>query len=220
MTTPLRSSAYFCKTWPRNDYRSVLFLKLGFLNGTKKQINTFLNHSIYWCTPLNKCGISFICPHGVNPLPSLPDTDLRVKFISDRNLSSYSYVGCEARTISQPDVPTIVILDTGNNIQFIQHIYHEFGHALGLEHEHQHPLCNLHFIAENVLLNVRSEDEMNSNILLRNAAEGIVVTPYDPTSIMHYTILRSWTGENRLIAQATVPSSSDYEMIKVLYPIN
>jgi Astacin (Peptidase family M12A). len=58
------------------------------------------------------------------------------------NGQNWSYLGTDALTIPQNE-PTMQLVFRGLNTEFFSTALHEFGHALGLEHEHQHPHADL-----------------------------------------------------------------------------
>lgn len=126
---------------------------------------------------------------------NLGDADIRVGFEAG---GSYSKLGSEAQGADIPVTEPTMVLDlagkSSTDIQF--NVVHEFGHALGLCHEHQHPKY----------LEVMSDfqDEFKMHDLFRQPGrEGIgdfelqylklpdsgtsLFKPeYDPRSIMHY----------------------------------
>ena len=55
---------------------------------------------------------------------------------------SWSKLGCQAQTVRSLDDPTMVLnlRDCTDDYHKESTILHEFGHALGLGHEHQHPV--------------------------------------------------------------------------------
>ena len=73
-------------------------------------------------------------------------------------------------------------------------IRHEFGHALGLKHEHQHPLAppqydhealKSHLMQEYELTEAKIEEKIKINWATIHSREG-VHSKYDRDSVMHY----------------------------------
>ena len=109
---------------------------------------------------------------------------------------SYSQLGTDARS-SDKSEPTMVLDLEGKSSASIQfEIVHEFGHALGLYHEHQHPeyleVMKEYLDDRKVFAAFRRPDSEDSNDFKLQYKE--VSDPdafqykpqYDPESIMHY----------------------------------
>lgn len=106
-----------------------------------------------------------------------------------------------------------------------RHIIHEFGHALGLVHEHQRPdrsdYVNIYW--GNIKEDYTDNFEKYNNPLITESHY-----PYDYNSVMHYT---SWAFSNNgqmtiemadceincFLPYNTVPSEIDYEKITDIY---
>jgi hypothetical protein len=66
---------------------------------------------------------------------------------------------------------------------------HEFGHAIGLTHDHQHPSRYVHFNRDALRSDLKGFDYESQIIeILSNDTAG----EYDPMSIMHYPLKESW----------------------------
>jgi hypothetical protein len=99
-------------------------------------------------------------------------------------------------------------------------ILHEFGHALGMVHEHTHPDCkaNLNYRvlqarngwdAQKVQVNYCKPDPLRARS-----------TPYDRKSIMHYPIMRGDTQTGTtFVPLNTVLSEGDKKFLMSIYPI-
>ena len=106
--------------------------------------------------------------------------------------TSWSMLGCEAQEEEDFEQPTMVLRLNGCNDKQKRHIIrHEFGHALGLGHEHQHP--EYLDVMRDFLV---TKDVMDcygiKNLRLYQTQFGplehydLTKTNYDPHSIMHY----------------------------------
>lgn len=119
------------------------------------------------------------------------NAEIRVAF--DRNDGAWSYVGTDCRSIPL-DEPTMNLgfLDGGTAA-------HEFGHAIGLAHEHQNPAGGIQWNEEVVIReaakspNFWDEATTRHNILRKYSADQINGTAFDPDSIMLYFFPASWT---------------------------
>ena len=110
-------------------------------------------------------------------------------------------VGMEARTVEDFQEPTMVLSLRGHP-QSAQRslVIHEFGHALGLEHEHQRSdfwkVVGEYFDKDKMMEDPRvakgSVSEAKASFerdwfAMKPNPEGALQSEYDPESIMHYT---------------------------------
>lgn len=108
---------------------------------------------------------------------------------------SWSYIGVDALEVPA-SAPTLNFgwLTTGlHYADFRQVVLHEFGHALGMIHEHTSPMAHIPWNEEAVLEYYQRrygwpEERIRSNILTVYGAETVAQDTYDRTSIMHYVI--------------------------------
>lgn len=119
--------------------------------------------------------------------------DIRVSF---RGSGYWSYVGTQAKSIS-PYKQTLNLegMDrTSFSTQDDGVILHEFGHAIGFEHEHQSPVggCDQQFNWSYLYTSLGwSKEEVDFNMRQLNVSSsmnGLLVTPFDRQSIMLYSL--------------------------------
>jgi serralysin len=78
-------------------------------------------------------------------------------------------------------------------------VLHEFGHALGLIHEHQNPQGGIEWNEPAVIADLSGppnewdEETIRRNVLDRYPKGDVSATPVDGESIMMYPIPASWT---------------------------
>ena len=120
-----------------------------------------------------------------------PNADIRVSF--DPGDGAWSYVGTDSRSIPLGDATmNLGFLDGGTAA-------HEFGHAIGLAHEHQNPAGGIRWNEAVVIRelakspNFWDEATTRHNILRKYTADQINGTGFDPDSIMLYFFPASWT---------------------------
>lgn len=131
------------------------------------------------------------------PIRLIPFYLLIFFFIANRS-GSYSVLGVEAQNNESlplaEDEPTTVLAIDGKPEKGIQHIIlHEFGHILGLCHEHQHPdyvRVMKQFVDEKKCYSLwHTPINQSINDFKRQHGElGLTVeeSNYDKRSIMHY----------------------------------
>lgn len=147
---------------------------------------------------------------------------IRISF-SERN---YSEIGRQALLKNGYYDPTMYLKDvklpvseTGKSV-----IAHEFGHALGLRHEHQHPDADILW-NEEVVVRELLEAGWEKNDISKNVFEGLSTSykckgapDYDISSIMVYPIPARWTQNGYSVAAPTNVNNRDRECVKSLYP--
>ena len=103
-------------------------------------------------------------------------------------------------------------------------LLHEFGHALGLVHEHQSPAADIPWDLETLYTyfagppNYWSPAQVDYNIIRRYEHDQTNFSAFDPMSIMLYPISPAFTGGKLSIEWNRTLSVTDREFIGQLYP--
>lgn len=189
------------KFWPVGSV-----LKIGFIGGTPAQISAVKQYAPEWTKHAN---LKF-------EFPVAGPYDLRVSF--NTGGGAWSYVGTDNKGIAQSS-PTMNLGWIGRDV-----ICHEFGHAIGLFHEHQNPSGGICWNESNVIRDLSgppnnwTESMIRHNVLNKLNPNDVLTTAWDKLSIMHYSIPGSWVCNGVSIPGGTVISSTDAAFVKSVYP--
>jgi len=99
-------------------------------------------------------------------------------------------------------------------------VLHEFGHALGLVHEHQLPAGGIQWNKPAVYADLEpkwSREKIEKNLFATIAPEEAAMTNLDPTSIMMYPIKKSWTTNGFSTGLNATLSPIDIALIRNMY---
>lgn len=125
--------------------------------------------------------------------------DISVKIFEVKNAkgkAGTSHLGTDSKWIAGKGDPSMKLWFESDTPVSTKKYYilHEFGHALGLKHEHQHPDRQFEFDEDKVLAYCKnqswSEDECRINKLDTFSRIDYMLFPYDPKSIMHYQLIK------------------------------
>ena len=103
-------------------------------------------------------------------------------------------------------------------------VLHEFGHALGLIHEHQNPEGGIDWNVPAVLADLGGppnnwdEQTARHNVLDHYQRDQVTATTVDAESIMMYAIPAAWTNDGFSADMNTDLSEKDKELIRSVYP--
>lgn len=207
-TTPAPYIALiFQKKWLPGRTLKIAFL--GEVNPTVKQ--KIVNYAKYWLDFVN---LKFDFVEGSNG-------DIR---ISTTPGGSWSYLGTDAKLISA-DKPTMnygwLLAETPDK-EYSRVVLHEFGHALGAIHEHQHPGAGIPWdrprVYEYYARQGWSKDQVDNNIFKKYGSDQLNTSNYDKASIMHYAVPNELTTGDWEIGWNTALSESDKEFMMSQYP--
>ena len=137
-------------------------------------------------------------------------SDIRISFIHSKG--TYSNIGTNCSNISQDE-------ETMNFSWFdVKTVLHEFGHAIGLAHEHQTPYNNPIIWNEPVLYEWAKKtqnwdpSEVRQQIIIPLNKSLVIGTPFDPYSIMLY-----FYPKEVIIGGVGTPQNMRLSPIDVLY---
>lgn len=135
---------------------------------------------------------------------------------------NYSAIGTDA-TLREPNKNTMNIGTDLAHPRFEASVMHEFGHALGMEHEHQHPKANIPWdkpAVYNFYLTAYnwSKEEVDHNLFRTLETTETRTTPYDKQSIMHYRVPNELTTDDWLVENNMTISQNDRRLMRKIYP--
>lgn len=133
------------------------------------------------------------------------------------SMENESYIGTDSLAHTEH---SMLLTVRPEQERFQSTVLHEFGHALGMEHEHQHPEANIPWNEPAVRAFHEvlgwSDQEIELNFFNKRSGD-LIKTAYDPTSIMHYDVPQAWTlGEEIGINHEL--SEKDLEFMRLAYP--
>lgn len=196
-----RAVLFFRKLWPNGST-----LRVRFIGGTEAQQRLALEQGRWWCDVAN---LRFVPSDATN-------AEIRVSF--DPNDGAWSYIGTDCSSIPT-DQPTMNLgfQDGGTSA-------HEFGHAIGLGHEHQNPQGGLQWNEPEVIRDLSGPpnswtvDQIRSNVLTKYSVDQVRGTVFDADSIMLYAFPSRWTTNGVSTHSNDVLSAQDRSFIAATYP--
>ncbi|KAK7962943.1 zincin [Apiospora aurea] len=140
---------------------------------------------------------------------------IRIKFVSSGN--SKSKVGLWAMDRNAHDTTmTLNLASTEDPARKQRSILHEFGHALGLQHQHQHPDSGIQWDEAALKRRVQRDKAIKSQYVDRIPCP--VSEPYDKHSIMHYRVaVRDTLNLTKPVPRKYVFSKGDKARLKKMY---
>lgn len=173
--------------WPQGST-----IKIGFTNLSKEEEKLVKENINKWAPYVN-LKFEFV----TDPKKA----DVRVE-VDPTNDDGHAWIGTQNK--KYPEAIAHVTIGTKASKEFIEDtIVHEWGHVLGLHHEHQHPNRKLeqsHFAHDPTLPDDGS----------------MILAPYDKNSIMHYTA--DYNSDGKLVFLSRQISEKDKEFVSKLYP--
>jgi serralysin len=149
--------------------------------------------------------------------------DIRISF---KYSGSWSVIGTNCRNVTNRRQPTmnfgwLTPQSTDDEIHRV--VLHEFGHALGLVHEHQNPGGKIQWNRDQVIKDLSSPpnnwtlDVIELNMFQAYDEDETAFTRLDPNSIMMYPIPVRWTLDGFSIGLNADLSPLDRQFIGQMY---
>ncbi len=147
--------------------------------------------------------------------------EIRISFKSG---GSWSTIGTDALTVpvGQPTMNFGWVTATSAEESDRAVVQHEFGHAIGLNHEHNHPQGGIQWNKPRVYSDMAKQrwtkEQVDFNIFSVYNNADAVLAPVDKKSIMMYPIPPEWTTNGFKVGRNTSISDDDKEFIAAQYP--
>ncbi len=183
-------------------------LEIAFKGGTTEQQDMVRQLAPEWCEYAN---LKF-------EFTTNPSATIRVSF--DPNDGAWSYIGKD-----NLEIPVgAATLNLGWQDKSV--ILHEFGHMVGLAHEHQNPQGGIEWNEAAVIEDLKGppnfwdEATIRHNVLEKYSMDQIIGTGFDPQSIMLYAFPGTWTksGQGTEFNRELSKQDKDFVGSSQMYP--
>ncbi|PQZ95289.1 MULTISPECIES: M12 family metallopeptidase [Pseudomonas] len=144
------------------------------------------------------------------------DADVRIAANPTLNHTGQSMVGTAAQEVPSGH-PTMTLPSDHTAQSFTATVLHEFGHMLGAHHAHQHPDANIPWNQASLDRHF-SPSSQRVNWLPLPRSDQYEFSPYDPDSIMHYSINPELTTQNLFHSRNATLSAGDIAWANKTYP--
>lgn len=196
-------------------WTNTSLLKVSFKDGSETLQQKVITYANLWS---DASGITF---EHVNE-----GGDIRISF--DGQSGSWSYVGTDATKVADSEVTMNYgwLTDQSTDEEIRQVVLHEFGHALGLIHEHQRSDVTVDWNAEAVYTyyesypNYWSREQVDAYVLKPAKTTQLIYNPEDENSIMQMSVSSALTNSDLSINDNTTLSKSDESLISFSYRRN
>lgn len=221
----VRAAFYREKLWPKGSEITISFvgnpsrIKISDSDSSEDPLQTEIKNMDF------KEAIKKIVNDRIQPLVNLkfvfvpdntPSALIRIDF--DPNKGSWSLLGTDCKYEKNSPTMNFAWFDVGT-------VLHEFGHALGMIHEHQNPRnSKINWDKEKVYAWAKetqgwSKEETDDNILNAYNIDYINGSDFDPLSVMLYFFPGSLTTDNKGTQQNLRFSATDVLWISKMYPV-
>lgn len=152
------------------------------------------------------------------------NTQIRISF---KYAGSWSTIGTTCSQVTDKTQPTMNfgwLTEASSDEEVKSVVLHEFGHALGLTHEHQNPAGGIKWNRDQVIADLSGPpnnwdpDTIEFNMFRTYEKAETNFTKLDASSIMMYPIPESWTTDGFSVGENKTLSATDKTFIRQEYP--
>lgn len=159
-----------------------------------------------------------------NFVSDLNKSDIRIAF--DKTDGSWSYIGTDSLTIPKTEATMNYgwLTPSTDDSEYSRVVLHEFGHAIGFIHEHQHPEVGIPWNKDAVYAyymgppNNWSKDSVDNNLFKKYNKNITQYSVWDKNSIMSYAVPKQLTDGNFSIGWNRILSDVDKIFVQTMYP--
>ncbi|CAM1360649.1 metalloprotease, M12A family precursor [Tenacibaculum sediminilitoris] len=199
------------------QWKSGQTIRVKFLNGNNFVQSKVKQYAVEW---ENYANIKF------EWVSSNSSANIKIGFREGQfanDSGSWSYLGTDSNNSSH-SMHFGWFNNNTSDTEFRRTTIHEFGHALGLVHEHQNPVAGINWNKEVVYAyyagapNYWSRSQVDNNLFNRISASSSNYSDYDRLSIMHYPVPAEHTTDGVGVGRNTQLSATDKSFIARIYP--
>jgi len=191
-------------------------LRIRFLNGTPDVQERVKQFAVQWTSYAN-LKFQFV---------SSGPADIRIEFANDNPPQSFSKVGTDALSVQDQNEATMHygwLFSNTSDEEYSRTVLHEFGHVMGLVHEHQNPAGGIKWNKPAVYAWCRrtqgwDEAQTDANFFGNYNNTITNYTQFDPNSIMLYSFPAELTLNGYSTTQSPVLSETDKAFVAGQYP--
>lgn len=202
----LTSRSTTAVTLPEKYWKNGQTIRVKFLQGSESQKQFVMTTLREW---MNVVNLYFARVDS-------GESEIRVSF--DQNDGAWSYLGTDALSISDNEATlNLGWVDKGV-------VLHEFGHAIGMGHEHQNPKGGIKWNEANVIKDLSRPPNswdlatIRHNVLDKYSKDKTNGTEVDINSIMMYPFPASWTIDGYSTPNNSELSVIDKQFMASVYP--
>ena len=215
---PVETPAKASRLWGRNSlfWPQHATLRVKFLAGSERQRKAAWQRFAKVDALVNLSFVQVTTGH----------SDIRVRF--DFGKGHWSYVGRGASSIaaSQPTMNlglSAAVIGGDSTEEWDRVATHEMLHAIGFDHEHQHPAHGIPWDPVRVYEYYATTQgwtraEIDRQVLKRYTGNEFRGTKFDPASIMQYPVPPTLTTNGFSVGWNTKLSRSDINFLQLMYP--
>lgn len=191
-------------------------IRVRFLEGAPELQERVKKVALEWVAPgMANLNLSFV---------NAGRADIRIAF--KQGNGSWSYLGTVCRRIPE-DRETMNfgwLTPESSEDELRRVVLHEFGHALGLIHEHQNPVGGIQWNRDAVIRDLSGPPNnwdaatIEENMFKKYGRKQVIATEADPDSIMMYPIPAAWTLDGFSAGLNAGLSPRDRSLIRSAYP--
>lgn len=193
-------------------------LTIGFMGGSRALRQRVKNTALQW---VNDGGAKVTFRFWMDADP----TEANVRIAFQQGIGSWSYIGKSALEIDKlkPTMNFGWLENDTDDTELSRVVLHEFGHMLGLVHEHLHPDAQINWDKQKVYDYYMSgpdgwtKAEVDTNLFAKYSPDLVYRSDFDPDSIMMYAVDQALTTDGYSTAWNSQLSNKDKALIAAAY---